>query len=164
MDLRKPQTHTEFRIENKIGLSNYLIGSASFDETLAISSVNNLTVVPSGPIPPNPAELLNSEQMMNFLNEARQRFDIVILDTPPLALVADTLLITESTDLNLFVIRQGYSRKEAIKFINNLNKSGRIRETGIVVNDVKVTGSFSIGNKYGYGYGYGQFRKSGYYD
>ncbi len=163
LDMRKPQTHTQFNIKNDKGLSNFLIGSASFEETLIESSVPGLMVVPAGPVPPNPAELIQSEQMSVFLENARQKFDVVILDTPPLALVSDTLLITENTNLNLFILRQGYSRKQALSFINHLYSSDRIKNTGIVVNDIKFTGSYGAGNKYGYGYGYGRFKRSGYY-
>lgn len=164
MDLRKPQTHTEFSIDNKKGLSNMLIGTADFNETVIESNVEGLFVIPSGPIPPNPAELLQSEEMDAFLNEAKKNFDFIILDTPPLALVADTLIITEAADLNLFILRQGVSRKEAVDFINHLSESQRIKKTGLVVNDVKALNHYSPVNRYGYGYGYSRFRKSGYYE
>jgi tyrosine-protein kinase Etk/Wzc len=162
MDLRKPQTHTEFNIDNSKGLSNYLIGTASFDDVVVESRQKDLAVVPSGPIPPNPAELLQSKEMTLFLKEVKKIYDFIILDTPPLALVADTLLITEETDLNLFILRQGYSKKQAIQFINHLAGSGRIKKTGLLVNDVKILNGYSPVHRYGYGYG--QFKNSGYYD
>jgi capsular exopolysaccharide synthesis family protein len=164
MDLRKPQTHTEFSIDNSKGLSNVLIGTETADNVLVESRLPGLFVVPSGPIPPNPAELLQSEEMGRFLNEMRNKFDMVILDTPPLALVADTLLVTEETDLNLFILRQGISKKQALTFINHMVESGRIRKTGLLINDVKILNSYSPANRYGYGYGYGRFKNSGYYD
>ncbi|PWD99932.1 GumC family protein [Marinilabilia rubra] len=164
MDLRKPQTHTEFNIDNKKGLSNLLIGTSGFNSAVVESSVEGLYVIPSGPIPPNPAELLQSEEMNAFMAEAKKNFDFIILDTPPLALVADTLLITEATDLNLFILRQGVSRKQAIEFINHLSESQRIKNAGLVVNDVKILNNYSPVNRYGYGYGYSRFRKSGYYE
>lgn len=164
MDLRKPQTHTEFNIDNSKGLSNVLIGTEKAESVLVESRLPGLFVVPSGPIPPNPAELLQSEEMSLFLKEMRHRFDMVILDTPPLALVADTLLVTEETDLNLFVLRQNISKKQALGFINQMVESGRIRKTGLLVNDVKILNNYSPANRYGYGYGYGRFKNSGYYD
>jgi Mrp family chromosome partitioning ATPase len=100
--------------------------------------------------------------MTLFLKEVKKIYDFIILDTPPLALVADTLLITEETDLNLFILRQGYSKKQAIQFINHLAGSGRIKKTGLLVNDVKILNGYSPVHRYGYGYG--QFKNSGYYD
>ncbi len=164
MDLRKPQTHTEFSIKNDKGLSNVLIGSEKTENVLKESRLPGLFVVPSGPIPPNPAELLQSEEMNLFIKEMRQQFDLIILDTPPLALVADTLLITEEADLNLFIVRQGYSKKQSLNFINHLAESERIKKIGLLVNDVRILNSYSPVNRYGYGYGYGRFKNSGYYD
>ncbi|WP_291860015.1 CpsD/CapB family tyrosine-protein kinase, partial [Marinilabilia sp.] len=164
MDLRKPQTHTEFNINNAKGLSNILIGTEKTEDTLVESRLPGLFVIPSGPIPPNPAELLQSEEMSRFLKEMRRQFDLIILDTPPLALVADTLLVTEEADLNLFILRQGYSKKQALTFINHMVESGRIKKTGLLVNDVKILTGYSPANRYGYGYGYGRFKNSGYYD
>ena len=163
MDLRKPQTHREFKVDNKAGLSNYLLGTASFHDIVIPAGVQNLSVVTSGPIPPNPAELLQSGKMTDFLNTAKEHFDVIILDTPPLALVSDTLLITGMTSLNIFVIRQGHTRKQAIDFLNHLYEKGRINKTGILVNDVKTPDGYSSISRYGYGYGYSRFRKSGYY-
>lgn len=164
MDLRKPQTHTEFNIENSMGLSNILIGSGNLENTITESRLPGLFVIPSGPIPPNPAELLQSKEMGCFLQDARSLFDLIILDTPPLALVADTLLVTEASDLNLFIVRQGYSKKESLRFINHLVETGRINKTGLMVNDVKILNGYSPANRYGYGYGYGRFKNSGYYN
>jgi capsular exopolysaccharide synthesis family protein len=164
MDLRKPQTHTEFSINNSKGLSNILIGTEKTEDTLVESRLPGLFVIPSGPIPPNPAELLQSEEMSHFLKEMRLQFDLIILDTPPLALVADTLLVTEEADLNLFILRQGYSKKQALTFINHMVESGRIKKTGLLVNDVRILNGYSPANRYGYGYGYGRFKNSGYYD
>ncbi|MGM0375164.1 MAG: GumC family protein [Bacteroidota bacterium] len=164
MDMRKPRTHLEFNMPNDQGLSNFLIGKATFDEVVVSSELEGLCVTPAGPAPPNPSELLQSDQMTQFLDAARQSFDIIILDTPPMALVTDALLVTKHTDLNLFVMRQNYSRKQALRFINHLHQSGRIGKTGFVINDVKLPGPYSARNGYGYGYAYSRYRKSGYYE
>ncbi|MFW6267994.1 MAG: polysaccharide biosynthesis tyrosine autokinase [Marinilabiliaceae bacterium] len=164
MDMRKPRTHLEFNMQNEQGLSNFLIGKATFDEVVVPSEIPGLSVTPAGPAPPNPAELLQSEQMTEFLDTARQSFDVIILDTPPMALVTDALLITSRIDLNLFVLRQKYSRKQALRFINHLHHSGRTGKTGLVINDVRLPGPYSAGNGYGYGYAYSHYKKSGYYE
>ncbi|MGQ1890289.1 GumC family protein [Thermophagus sp. OGC60D27] len=163
MDLRKPQTHKEFMVENNSGLSNFLLGSSSFQQVVQNTSIDGLSIVTSGPVPPNPAELLQSDRMTEFLQSARERFDVIILDTPPLALVSDTLLITGTADLTLFVVRQRYSRKQAIEFLNHLAEAGRIKKSGILVNDVITPKGYSSISQYGYGYGYGRYKKSGYY-
>jgi capsular exopolysaccharide synthesis family protein len=163
LDLRKPRTHKEFMIENINGLSNYLLGTSSFEQVVKESDIKGLSVVPSGPIPPNPAELIQSDKMDNFIKTAKEQFDVIILDTPPLALVSDTLLITRMAELTIFVVRQKFSRKHAINFLNHLVEAGRLNKTGILMNDITTPKGYNSLSQYGYGYGYSRFKKSGYY-
>ena len=92
MDLRKPKLHRYFGGETQTGLSTYLIGRSSFNDVVHRTAVENLYMVAAGPIPPNPAELIGSETMDRFINEAKSVFDFVVIDTPPVAVVTDALL------------------------------------------------------------------------
>lgn len=165
LDLRKPKIHKEFGIENAIGISTYLIGKNTLDEIIIQTQQENLFIVTSGPVPPNPAELLESEKMGKLMAELKSIFDVIIIDTPPVALVTDSLLISKYVDTNIYVIRQNYSSRTVLKFLNNLNTGSNYRSLGILINDVKIPSYY--GNQYGYksgSYGYGYGYGYGYYD
>lgn len=155
LDLRRPKIHRIFNLINKEGVSTYLIGKSSFDDLIIESNINNLFVSVSGPIPPNPAELIGSEQMKTFLEKARERFDYVIVDTPPIAIVTDTLLIKDFIDVLVFVIRHDYSDKQIIELINNIYENNLVKSLGVLVNDIQLKGYHGYSYRYGYGYGYG---------
>ena len=93
LDLRKPKIHKVLDIDNSKGMSLYLSGEAGFDEVIFETNAKNLYYATSGPVPPNPAELIESEKMHEFLEEAKKRFDYIIVDTPPIAIVTDALLV-----------------------------------------------------------------------
>jgi len=167
LDLRKPKLHESFNVDNKTGLSTYLIGHNTSEEIIFSTHINNLFLIPSGPIPPNPAELLESEKMKNLLIELKKQFDYIIIDTPPIAHVTDTMLIANYSDVNIFVIRQGYSSKNVINVINEVVEKGSLNNVGILINDINQ--SVRYGLKYGYGfsygfnYGYGAIDGQGYF-
>lgn len=154
LDLRRPKVHKVFNLENKEGVSTYLIGMNSFDEVLSESNIQNLTVVTSGPIPPNPSELISSNKMKEFIKKSREEFDVVILDTPPIGIVSDCLSIQEVIDSFLYVIRHSYSDKQVIKLINDVSEKQIVRNAGIVVNDIQAKGYEGYSYKYGYTYNY----------
>jgi len=159
--------HESFNVDNKTGLSTYLIGYNTSEEVIFSTHVNNLFLMPSGPIPPNPAELLESEKMKNLLIELKKQFDYIVIDTPPIAHVTDTMLIANYSDVNIFVIRQGYSSKNVINVINEVVEKGSLNNVGILINDINQ--SVRYGLKYGYGfsygfnYGYGAIDGQGYF-
>lgn len=163
-DLRKPRLHSIFGVDNKLGLSTYLIGNQNIGEVIRPTDIKNLYFVNSGPIPPNPAELLGMDAFANFIEEAKKDFDYIVMDNAPVTLVTDGILAGKHADVNLFVLRQGYSNKNQIKFINQVAEKESILQVGVVLNDVVYKG-------YGYGYGknysdyvYGYAYGNGYYD
>ena len=159
-DLRKPRLQSIFNVDNRVGLSTYLIGKDGLKEIILSTSTPNLNFVNSGPIPPNPAELLGSEEFGQFIEEAKKDFDYIIMDNAPVTLVTDGLLAGKYADANLFVLRQGYSNKNQIKFINQLAEKENISHLGIILND-------TINRGYGYAYGksYNSYAYgNGYYD
>ena len=91
MDLRKPKIADEFGIEGNYGLVNYLIGQADIDEIIYKSEIENYDVIPSGPVPPNPSELIIGTQTRDLFEALKQRYDYIIIDSPPLGLVADSM-------------------------------------------------------------------------
>ncbi|MBI2268847.1 MAG: polysaccharide biosynthesis tyrosine autokinase [Bacteroidetes bacterium] len=164
-DLRRPKIYMDFGLNNNIGMSNYLINKATFEEVIQLTNLENLDIILSGPVPPNPAELLGSSATEELINKAKEKYDVVIIDTAPFGLVTDSLLITSFADANLYVVRQFYTKRKQLHAINQHFVEGKTKNLGIVVNDLKQErwgyGSYGYGYGYGYGgtYGYGY----GYY-
>jgi len=166
MDLRRPTLHKIFDFTNNEGLSRVLIGKEELNNVITETPINGLYFLPSGPIPPNPAELLGSEKMKEVMLKLKEQYDYVIIDTPPMALVTDAQLISKYADTNIFVVRQHFSRREMFKLINDI--AGKLPSSkSLVINDVKeskVLGyyyGYGYGYEYGYGYGYGYTREYG---
>ncbi|HUT63437.1 MAG TPA: polysaccharide biosynthesis tyrosine autokinase, partial [Anaerolineae bacterium] len=108
LDLRKPRTHKLLGTDNNDGISKFLIGENIIEDILIKTEIENLWYCPSGPVPPNPAELIETERMKEFIENAKTEFDYIIIDTPPIAMVTDALLIAPFVDMYLLVVRQGY--------------------------------------------------------
>ncbi|MBI9054674.1 MAG: polysaccharide biosynthesis tyrosine autokinase [Bacteroidales bacterium] len=160
LDLRKPSLHKVFDFPNEIGISTFLSNQSTYESIIQETSIENLYLAPSGPIPPNPAELIETKQMQDFLNTASKKFDYIIIDTPPLALVTDALLVSQYAHANIFMIRQRYSNKQVFELINKLEQDQKISKMNILVNDLKIPKYYGYNYGYNYGYGYGyEFKK-----
>ena len=137
--------------DNNSGLSVYLSNKIQEKEKIIFDSqVENLHFIPSGPIPPNPAELVGSEKMISLLSELRQEYDYIIIDSPPIFIVADAMPLMNIVDLNLYITRYSYTQKELLNFINNFYEKGTLKNLSIILNDV----DFSKSNGYNYAYDY----------
>ena len=123
-DMRRPSVHKKFRISNTYGISDLLVGNKKM-ESVAHKYNDNLTIVSSGKIPPNPAEMLGSKAMTAFLEEMKKHFDYIDLDTPPLEAVADAQILSTKVDGSLIVVRAGVTKKDAVhnavSIINKVN-------------------------------------------
>jgi tyrosine-protein kinase Etk/Wzc len=157
LDLRKPRIHRILDLENKVGMSTYLSGMSLFNDIIQPTQIDNLWYASSGPIPPNPAELIERSAMVTFLEEAKKQFDYIILDTPPVAIVTDALLLSPHTDIMLFVVRQRYSSRNTLHLIDEIHRNKEMNNVGIIVNDISMSGYYGYGLRYGYtmGYSYG---------
>ncbi|SKC83042.1 polysaccharide biosynthesis tyrosine autokinase [Ohtaekwangia koreensis] len=163
-DLRKPKLYDELGLNNTIGLSQYLSGMATKEEIIQTSSVDSLYLIASGPMPPNPSELLLRPAMEELINYLRTEFDYIIIDTPPLSLVTDAFVLSKHVNHTLFVIRQDYTPKEALRSFDDFYKSGRLLRVSVLFNDLRKSGlGYGYGG-YSYGYGYGSgYQYGGYY-
>ena len=159
LDLRKPRIFDDFELKNEIGVVNYLIGQNSLGDIVQQTKVENLDIITSGPIPPNPSELLISEIMDALIAELKEKYDYIILDTPPVGLVADALELLEYADASLYVVRQDYTQKEMLTLINEKHKNGVVKNISFIYNFYNLKGKYG----YGYGYGYGDYA-NGYHD
>jgi len=159
-DLRKPKLHEDFKVDTSKGLSSYLINKSELAEVIDKTEIDTLDVIASGPTPPNPAELLDSTKMKDLIIELNKTYDYVIIDTPPIGLVTDGVILMQHADVNLYVVRHNYSKAGALNVINNLYRQKQVKNINIIINDFKHTSS---GYGYGYGYGYGS-SGYGYYE
>jgi tyrosine-protein kinase Etk/Wzc len=163
LDLRKPRIHKVLEIGNEIGMSTYLIGDNEFEEIIYPTAIKNLFYAPSGPVPPNPAELIETEKMKKFIENAKKEFDFILIDTPPIALVTDALLVSPYVNMYLIVVRQRYTSKTTLQLVQELYKNGTLKNVGIVINDINITGYYGYGLRYGYSMGYGYNYGYNYY-
>ena len=113
-DMRRPSLHKKFKISNTYGISDLLVGKQKFEEA-AYKYNDNLTVLPGGKIPPNPAEMLASKAMTAFLEEMKKHFDYIVLDTPPLQAVSDAQILSTKVDGSIIVVRAGVTKKDVVQ-------------------------------------------------
>jgi capsular exopolysaccharide synthesis family protein len=144
-------------------MSTFLSGNCKYEEIIKKTHVENLFYAPSGPVPPNPAELIETELMKKFMKRAKSEFDYIIIDTPPVAIVTDSLLLAGYVDINLFIVRQRYSSSNTIELIEQLRTRGELKNMAILINDISLTGYYGYGMRYGYNQGYGYYYGNNYY-
>ncbi|MGG0185073.1 CpsD/CapB family tyrosine-protein kinase [Bacillus rhizoplanae] len=134
-DLRKPALHQMFQVDNIFGLTNILTHGESFEKCVQTTNVENLYFLPCGPIPPNPAELLGSKAMKEFLGQAYNMYDLVIFDLPPVLPVSDAQIMANQCDASLLVVRSAHTEKEAALKAKRLLEAAKGKLLGVVLND-----------------------------
>lgn len=137
-DLRKPTGHYTFRLENHIGLTNVLTRQSTLAQAVQESEIPHLSVLTSGPIPPNPSELLASAQMAELLKEMKEKFDMIIFDTPPILAVADAQILANQVDGTILVVSSGKTEKDAALKSKELLSNAQGKLLGVVLNNRKV--------------------------
>ena len=158
MDFRIPRLHTYMNTDNQTGLTTYLSGyEPELEKLIRTSEFSEyMSVLPAGPIPPNPAELLSREKLEIAMGTLRSMFDYIIIDSAPVSLVSDTLIINRISDATAYLCRANYSSKMNLKYANDLMAQHKLKNMLLLINDVK---DFHQGYGYGYGYGYGTKKK-----
>jgi capsular exopolysaccharide synthesis family protein len=138
-DLRKPGVSTALGMSDgkHAGLSSYLAGVSSLDlVTILYPGIGNLAVIPTGPIPPNPADLLSSHRLNEMLEELRNQFKFIVIDSPPILAATDAVILSVATDGVLLVVRSGETPKEAFVRTRDLLTSVKCHILGVVLNAV----------------------------
>lgn len=146
-DLRRPTIHQTFAISNKRGVSSWLSGQLTDVNEAIYPVLDHLFVMPSGPKPPNPAELLASDRMTEFLTVATRKLDLVIVDAPPILPVTDARILAGQVDGTVLVVHQNFVEKVAVRQAVSALKNARAQLLGTILNDVDI-------KTHGYGYGY----------
>lgn len=136
-DLRKPTLHKIFNVKNFKGLSTLLSDNIAFDDVVQKTSIDNLYLLSSGPIPPNPSEMLRSDKMMQMIEKYKQYFDLIIFDTPPVLAVTDAQIMTTRVDGTLFVVPKGEVKKEQVRKSAELLNNVRANVLGFVMNKIE---------------------------
>ncbi len=136
-DLRKPTLHQIFNRPNNKGLSNYLANQVKIEDIILHTDFENLDIIPSGPVPPNPGELIASNKTRTLIEFLKIYYDLIILDSPPIGLVADSKLLFQYSTTLLYIVRADYSKKEFLYQIDALYKEKLTKHFGIVLNDIK---------------------------
>jgi tyrosine-protein kinase Etk/Wzc len=160
-DMRKPKIYNDFKLSNDKGLSTYLAGVSQIEEITYSSGIENLDIIPSGPPPPNPSELLGLVRMDSLIEELRKSYDFIIMDTPPLGLVSDAFQLMKYSDINLYIVRHRYTEISMLEKVNNLYQEDKIKNMSILINDLLLK---DARYNYGYKYGYGYYNSYGYYE
>ena len=155
-DLRKPRIAKVFQIASKMGLSNALRNFCTVEEAIHSTQYENLSVMPSGHIPPNPAELLSSKEMEDMLTQLKKEYRYILIDTPPVNLLADALLLASNASGTVLVARQGITDHKSLQEALEKLKFSGAKVLGFVLNDASEEG----GSYYRYHMGYGRY---GYY-
>ena len=162
LDLRKPKLYQYLGVDNSVGLSNYLIGKSELPEIIQhYPTDKNLSYITSGPVPPNPAELILSDRIATLFQTLSDEYDYILIDTPPIGLVSDALLLRKYISNILVVVRHHYTPKVLLKNLEEMYQNKELSNPGIVMNGIKQRRGY-----YGYGYGYGGYNYGygkGYY-
>ena len=153
LDMRRARAHEKYNLSNTKGMSTFLANKHSLMEVIQQTELENLSVITAGPTPPNPSELIMTKRMTKLIEVLMEKYDYVLLDTPPIGLVTDAMMLMKISDLNIFVMRANYSKKDFIKNINRFVEEHKLNNPGMVLNGVQLTKNSGYG--YGYGYGYG---------
>lgn len=156
-DLRRPVIHSLFNLDRSKGISNYLIGKIDIEDAIFATDIDNLYIMPSGTLPPNPSELLASKAMKNCILELQQQFDIVLFDTPPIMAVTDAVVLSSAVDGVVIVVKIGQTKQDAVLRTYNILKTMPSKLLGAVLNAVNVDGFY--GSYYYYYYHYGYYGK-----
>lgn len=148
-DMRKPSLHKVFKIGNYNGLTNVLMGDKPLEDIVyKNNSLTNLSILTSGPIPPNPAELLGSKRMRKFLKEVNHEYDIIILDTPPVGLVTDSAVLSTMVDGVILVAAVGHADIGIVKGAKQLLDKVDANIIGVILNKVPVKGRYYYNQNY----------------
>lgn len=160
LDMRRPKIHIGFGVKNTCGMSTLLINRNTIEECIHHSELENLDFITSGPIPPNPAELIISGELEKVIEKLKKSYDYIMIDNPPIGLVSDAMETLKKADYPIYVFKNEYSRKNFINNIDKLILENGIKKLSIILNAVDFKDKYY---SYGYNYSYSYGQKNGYY-
>lgn len=155
LDMRSPGLSYDFYPENNVGMSTYLTGQSTIENTIQKTEDSFMDIITAGPIPPNPSELIGNNRMKDLIQFLRSHYDYIVIDTPPINLTTDALQVIMEVDAVLFVVRYGFTQQRFLENLKTLHLQKQIKNSSIIFNDLNL----SRYKGYGYGYGYGNKTK-----
>lgn len=159
-DLRKPKIFNDFNLTNEKGVSTWLIGEDGISDIIQETSFKNLSVIPAGPLPPNPSELTALSKTAELLKVLKEAYDYIIIDSSPIGIVSDTFHLASLADVTLLVTRPGKTLRDMLENTLHEINTSNIKGVGLVINDIQVDGkTYGYGSKYGYTNDKGKSRK-----
>ncbi|HEY4151077.1 MAG TPA: polysaccharide biosynthesis tyrosine autokinase, partial [Chitinophagaceae bacterium] len=164
-DIRKPKIMEGLGLHERRGITNYIVSNISLNDIIyPVPGMDNLFVIPCGPVPPNPAEMLLDEKVKQLFELLKKQFDVVIIDTAPVGLVSDAVTLAQYANAAMYIVRHNYTYKKQVQLIDDLYTSHKLPNLAIIINDINSKGGY--GGYYGYGnYGYGNYGYgNSYYD
>jgi capsular exopolysaccharide synthesis family protein len=177
LDLHKPKVGAGLGMSSPVGISNLMVGKAAITDVILPTQIENFHVILSGPTPPNASELVLSKHMAELFEYGRKHYDYVMIDTPPVGLISDALVMMKLADATLFVVNTRFANKDHLKSALEVHQANPVHNFGFILNGVRMKKSkyyyntnygygyryaygYGYGSGYGYGYGYGRKRKS----
>lgn len=162
LDLHKPRVQVGLELEALKGISTIAAGKHTIAECVVETRIEGLYAILSGPIPPNPSELVSSAKMLEILDYCKAHFDYLVIDTPPVGLISDALSLIRNANVLIFVINTKFASKASLDNAHEIASMNSEVHFGFVLNGVKRKKSKYYYNRYGYGYGYGSYGGSSY--
>lgn len=163
LDLRKPKISNLLNVQREPGITNYLLNKIDLAGIIIeVPNCEGLFVIPAGIVPPNPTELILNGKLDTLINELKQKFDYIIIDSPPIGLVTDAKLLDKYSNLCLYVIRHNFTLKYFLKMIQKYYTINELHNINLIYNGLKKRGVGNYNYNYGYGYGYGYGYNYGY--
>ena len=167
-DIRKPKIILGLELSRSQGITNYIVGNCKLEDLpVSVAKHENLFVIPCGPVPPNPAELLLDPKIEEIFNYVRKEFDVVVIDTAPVGLVSDAIVLGKFADATVYIVRHNFTQKRQIQLVQDLYNSQKLPGMAVVINDIRIKlgygGYYGYGG-YGYGYGYGYGKRNSAYN
>jgi tyrosine-protein kinase Etk/Wzc len=153
LDMRKPKVHLAFGLNNENGMSNLIIGSVQLEDVIHKNVDVNMDIITSGPIPPNPSELLLGRNFKKIIEQLKEIYDVIVIDNPPIGLVSDGIQILTEADIPIYVFKSQYSKRNFAFRVKELFEMQQVNSLNIILNGIVQ----SKKNVYGYGYGYGSY-------
>jgi capsular exopolysaccharide synthesis family protein len=158
-DIRKPKIMEGLGLKERKGITNFIVGNLDINEIVyPVPGQENLFVIPCGPLPPNPAEMLLDEKVALLFEKLKKQFDVIIVDTAPVGLVSDAITLGQHISASVYIVRHNYTLKKQLQLVDSLYTQSKLPHMCIVINDVNASGGGYYGygyDNYGYGYGYG---------
>jgi tyrosine-protein kinase Etk/Wzc len=157
LDLRNPGLSKVFDADSHFGVSTFLSGQSTLKESISKTYIDNLDYFSAGPIPPNPSELIGTEKMLELIEELKNHYEYIIVDSPPINIVSDAIQLFPHVNAILYIVRLNYTRKRFLEDINYLYLTKQAKNIGIIINDDFRRDSYEYRYKYGYKYRYNYY-------